>query len=267
MSEKCGYCYDPDEDGSGLVRAWLRVCGGPKGGCRCDCHTEKKSLSGSPVSPEVSSASSSQCTRDRNAPPEPTLSKRMQKFRDERGESACPWPGYWIAEVGEMEAYIADLRAELLKQVINTAQNMGRKLEAAREELSETSVPEGGGRHVVNPDDPLWEACQKFVMSLAEDPALGQPEELHFWGLLKVRVYDFVCKRLAEARKQGGLELEMALERRMCEACRDGNEPRRVDNAWLHDRLDWNGNPGPPFLCGATTLRDHIAKLEAEERT
>lgn len=68
-------------------------------------------------------------------PEEPALSKRMQKFRDKRGESACPWPGYWIAEVREMEAYIADLRSELLKQVINTAQNTGRKLEETQKEL------------------------------------------------------------------------------------------------------------------------------------
>lgn len=184
-------------------------------------------------------------------PDDPALSKRMQKFRDERGENACPWPGYWVAEVGEMEAYIRDLRGELLKQVINTAQNMGRKLEDAQEELSKMpGSAEEDRRFVIKIYDYIGE-------SVDDDDAEHRICEAAEWLYLA----------LAEARKQGGLELEMALERRMCEACRGGNEPRRVDNAWLHDRLDWNGNPGPPFLCGATTLRDHIAKLEAEGRT
>lgn len=84
---------------------------------------------------------------------------------------------------------------------------------------TETSAPECEDRPIVKPaemepkaDDPLWEACQKFIMSLAEDPTLGQPAELHFWGLLKIRVYDFVCNQLTEARKQGRLDVYRTLD-------------------------------------------------------
>lgn len=43
---------------------------------------------------------------------EESLSKRMQRFREERGERACPWPAYWIAEVGALEGEIMSMKSE-----------------------------------------------------------------------------------------------------------------------------------------------------------